>query len=487
MTTDTYIKNLSNFIKSLIANNPYAQSLTKEDKQYLREYMKDWKIMAERKNIGFSSPAINPSIYNKIAYGIFMDQYCDFQITEYWKGTPTNFTFPAREIIESDFETLFDALINNWCKFLYPENSSESGNDTIEDIQTTAKEIFDKIYARYPVICAKLLPVVVFLIADNYSDLRKKNSLSKKRQSELLCYFEKLFLEPSIPYYLCSILNCKSQHYPGSSQDEGYRIFERILDKYEEAYSDHVDSDSEYSGLLLYDNDTSKFYSSLLFAISRIFSQDATAKRKERMKIQDKAGGSSYLPLGENIIAFIMLLKKTKDLKDNGSNNSLSYCDIPVSLYCFNKITGLIGLLLTYQSTHIGIGSYPMIYHHFTKLATLKTFLDYISSIPDSDTQGGNQNLFLSGEFQSLLTDIAKLDDEIRSNYFTQCIDNVNVIKKKQFISQLDSTYEEIISQLFQTLPGNKKANWFEVPQLSKVLLSCIAAFTKEDFHDDPD
>jgi hypothetical protein len=59
-------------------------------------------------------------------------------------------------------------------------------------------------------------------------------------------------------------------------------------------------------------------------------------------------------------------------------------------------------------------------------------------------------------------------------------MDSANVIKKNKFISQLDSTYAEIISQLIQSLPGNKKANWFEVSQFSKVILNCIAAFNDE-------
>jgi hypothetical protein len=249
--------------------------------------------------------------------------------------------------------------------------------------------------------------------------LRKKNALGKKRQAELLLYFEKLFWEPSIPYYLCSILNCKPQHYPGSSQDEGYRIFERITDAFAKTYPDYDDPDSEYMGLLQYDTDTSQFYSSLFSKISRIFSQDEPGKRRKRNEIQDKKKLTASLPLGENMIVFIMLLEKIKDLKDNVQGNTLNYCDIPVSLYCFNKITGLIGLLLTYQSSHIGISSYATLYRHFTKLATLRTFLDYIAAIqenepnclPNSDTQGRNQNLFLSAEFRSLLADITELED----------------------------------------------------------------------------
>jgi hypothetical protein len=484
MTIDEYISSFSADIENAISNNPYAYSPTDETQKNENEFEKEINQL-------IAPSSLDTLTYEDILYGIVMDEYCEHQLAIYQKESGADYDLPKEELVKSDFETLFKILTDNWCKFLYPSTSKEE----VLLLKETPPYIFDIIYQTYPLLCSKLLPVIVFLIGDNYSSfckiIEKKPSISEHKASILQC-FNECFFSASMPYYLCSFLNCKPMNYPNSSQEEGERILSRIWSVYSTYTQKVEDTIDEYD----YDYLTAR--RNLITDIRKIYTHEIKEKAKIRLNAQGKslpkkADGKEYILLGENFIAFIMLLNKTNELK-KPRQDILNYFDLPVTLYCANKITGWVGFSLAYHATWVGAASLNKLYDLFPKLGTLYHLLEWYSSVGDiyiaqSKSDDGKikfDNRFLSAEFLSVVSDLSNLEKKV-STSFEQWMHTANDNEKNDFIGRLNYTYRRISSQLIQSLPVENKPTFYDNNRMCDALFNCSLLFASDLFLLDED
>lgn len=305
MTIQESINVLSNFIQSLISKNPYAQSLSEQDMENLNN---QYRYVSDK----FSKPSFNTDTYEDIAFSIYMDYFCEHQFSLYQNNDYISDTLPTQKQVQDDFEIIYSILTSKWCKF------SSNSEAYILSVQDVSMLIFQKIYDHYPVLCAKLLPIIAFVIADNYHTLAEKiftkgnrcipKKIPNNNTDELIQYFEQCFFYAQSNLYIYSLLNCKSTNFTKDSQEEGFRIQHRILSYCKKKHLS-IEEDNAHC---LDISEIDPFFTDLENYIAKIYSQELKKKVEQRKKMNF---AKASIPLGENFLSFIALLKGINEKK----------------------------------------------------------------------------------------------------------------------------------------------------------------------------
>ncbi|MGN0413950.1 MAG: hypothetical protein ACI4FX_00485 [Agathobacter sp.] len=479
MTIDESINDLLDLIQDLISNN-----LVIQDFFYNKEFQKithNWNEQI------LSTPAFNTKTYEKIVLSICMDLFCKHQLSSYIEDDYNDQSLPSYKMVLEDFTKLYDIIHNDWYKFYSPRNNDGLPIDT----RDVPKHIFQEIYQAYPFLCTKLLPLIVFIIADNFYDFVEcTHTHGEQTQETVAEYFREQFFASAPSLYICSILNCKVGFYKENSQYEGGRILDRII----EHWSTHLDSHCSINNF--YTESGIQFYENLRKKIRNVYKQELKKKSLSRLNMiskiemqeskykKENSLKNTSIPLGENFLAFINLLC-------NLPKSIESYCDMPVTLYSLNKITGWVSLRMTYFRLNLSIESYTSLYKLFSMPMTLNAILDWYCSVEAEDnitkTEMDEYNFYKYHRINPYQTSLdAIIHDTIilvqviqATNHFTNWLNSSKKFEKSFFTENIKKSYKLIRSEHLDS-ESYLPRNWFEIDKFSNVLLGCIPSFFEE-------
>ena len=232
---------------------------------------------------------------------------------------------------QDDFYLAFDALASIWNKYEYTSAQSDS--------LWFSWEIFKVLYSKYPVLCQKAFPVVLFILADSYYDFCKlcytyKNhqnlpeKISSQQAEKILSLFYERISGDYWHYYLFSLIDTKPTYYSESSFNEGKKIFESLVKNTENIIIDHG-KDSDSAEIL-------STYKEITNIVQKKYMNRLKSKNDRR---KEKTSSSPIITPGENLQSFL------KFLHTFTKNKWCSY-DTPFTLYTLNYMSGWLNVLL---------------------------------------------------------------------------------------------------------------------------------------------
>lgn len=242
-------------------------------------------------------------------------------------------TYKAIDIncYQDDFYLAFDSLASIWNK--YEHTSAQS------DSLWFSWEIFKVLYSKYPVLCQKAFPVVLFILADSYYDFCKlcytyKNhqnlpeKISSQQEEKILSLFYERISGDYWHYYLFSLIDTKATYYSESSFNEGKKIFNSLVNDAENIKIDY-EKDSDPAEII-------STYKGITSIVQKKYINRLKSKNDRR---KEKNSSSPIITPGENLQAFLKFLHTF-------TKNKWCNYDTTFTLYTLNHMSGWLNALL---------------------------------------------------------------------------------------------------------------------------------------------